>query len=131
MIYLPAHHLWNAANPNYHSPACLPPICLRARIKPPGGESLTTIPTPALRTSRAAAALPPGTAQGAHQTLMAHDAPVSTAPKTRLGTTTLNTEGGAPPTTKAPAAIPTSLAEETQVFVHHIHPPTSQETESQ
>jgi len=141
MTCLSAHHLRNAANPNYHSPACLPPICLRARNKPPGGENLTTTPTHALRTSRAAAALPTGTDQGVHQMLtarvtlpmlLAHDAPASTAPRTRLGTATANTEGGAPRTTKAQAAThPRSLAVETPMLAQCIHPPIFQETESQ
>jgi hypothetical protein len=62
---------------------------------------------------------------------LVHDAPVNTALKTRLGLATANTEGGALPTTKALAAIPRSLAVETQMFAQCIHLPTSQETESQ
>lgn len=60
-----------------------------------------------------------------------HDVPANTAPRTRLGTATVNTEGGALPTTKAPAVIPRSLAVETQMFAQCIHPPTFQVTESQ
>lgn len=141
LICLPAHHLRNVANANSHSPACLPPICLRARNKLPGGENLTTIPTPVLRTSRAAAALPPGTAHGFHQMLtvrvappmpLAQDAPASTAPRTRLGIATANTEGGAPRTTTPQAAThPRSLAVQTHMLAQCIHPPISQETESQ
>jgi hypothetical protein len=141
MACLPAHHLRNVANPFYHSPACLPPICLRARNRLPGGENLITIPTPALPTSHGAAALPPGTDRGDHQTLRvrvalpmphAHVAPASTALRTRLGIATASTEGGgAPRITKAQAATyPRSLAVETPMFVRCNRPPLCQETET-
>ena len=142
MDCLPAHHLRNVANPFYHSPACLPPICLRARNRLPGGENLITIPTLDLPTSRDAAALPPETDQGVPQMLTvhvalpmphAHVAPASIAPRTRLGIATANTEGGGVPrtTTRAQAAThPRSLVARTPMFTRCNRPPLCQETET-
>jgi hypothetical protein len=63
---------------------------------------------------------------------LAHDALASTAPRTRLGTATANTEGGALRTITAQAAThPRSLAVETPMLAQCIHPPIFKEIESQ
>jgi hypothetical protein len=124
----------------FRSPVCLLPTCLRAQSKLPGGEKATTIPTPALHTSRAAAALQTEIGPGVHQTLtapaappmpLAFAAPANTAPRTKHGTATANTEGGGArqTTTRAQVAIRLrSLAVWTRMTTQSSRPQLSQET---
>jgi len=64
---------------------------------------------------------------------LAHGALASTAPRTRPGIATANTAGGGALLTTKPQAVthPRSLAVETPMLAHSIHPPKFQETESQ